>query len=146
LPPDWHVETLDEAVQRPPGGSRPWWATVLSVFCALTVVFLISRDLFVPHVRETEVWLGFELRGWLARLTAPLHWMIFGIGAWGFWSLRPWVWPWASVYAFSIAVGHLIWNLTSDSGGGWAPGLWQLALFSAPAVALLWARPTAYLR
>ena len=120
---------------------RPWWATVLSAFCTVTLIFLIARDVFVPHVRDTEVWFGFELRGALARLTAPLHWAIFAAAAWAFWSVRPWVWPWASVYAFYVAVSHLIWNLTSPSGGGWGPGLWQLLLFGIPAVALLWARP-----
>jgi hypothetical protein len=105
------------------------------------VVFLVVRDLWLPAVRDTEVWLGFELHGFWARATAPLHWAIFAVGAWGFWQLRPWIWPWASVYAFSIAVGHLAWNLTSEAGGGWTAGLWQLGLFSLPALALLWARP-----
>jgi hypothetical protein len=122
-------------------GARPRWATGLAAFCASTVVFLVVRDLFVPAARDTEVWLGFELHGRAARLTAPLHWAVFAAGAWGFWALRPWVWPWASIYAFQIALGHLVWNLTSTSGGGWAAGLWQLALLSLPAFVLLWARP-----
>jgi hypothetical protein len=122
---------------------RPHWATVLAVVCASTVVFLITRDVFVPQVRDTEVWFGFELHGWLAWLTAPLHWLIFGLAAWGYWTVRPWVWPWASVYLFYVAVGHLVWNLTSPSGGGWGAGVWQLALFSIPALATYWARPEA---
>lgn len=120
--------------------TRPWWATGLALFCAGTLLFLAARDLFVPHVRDTEVWLGFEVHGRAARLTAPLHWAVFAAGAWGYWHVRPWIWPWASVYAFVIAGSHLIWNLTSPSGGGLAAGLWQLALFSIPALALLWAR------
>jgi hypothetical protein len=124
-----------------PVRARPWWATALAAFCAGTVVFLAARDLSIPHVRETEVWLGIEVHGRLALLTAPLHWGIFALGAWGFWRTRPWVWPWASVYAFSIAVGHLVWNLTSPRGGGWVAGLGQLLLFSIPAIALLGARP-----
>lgn len=120
---------------------RPLWATGLALFCAATVAYLVARDLFVPEVRDTEVWLGFELRGWPARLTAPVHWAIFAAGAVGFWRQRGWVWPWASVYAFQIAIAHLVWNLTSPSGGGLVPGLWQLVLFSIPATALLWARP-----
>jgi len=121
--------------------TRPGWATALTAFCALTVAFLVYRDLFVPSVRDTEIWFGFELHGWPARLTAPLHWSIFGIGAWGYWTMRSWVWPWASVYALYVAISHLVWNLVSPSGGGWVPGLWQLALFMIPAVALLRARP-----
>lgn len=120
---------------------RPWWATSLSVVCASTVVFLVARDLALPEVRDTEVWLGLEVHGGLAWATAPLHWLIFAAGAWGFWTLRPWIWPWASIYAFQVALGHLVWNLTSAAGGGWSAGLWQLAVFCLPAVALLWARP-----
>lgn len=122
-------------------GPRPWWATTLAGFCAATVLFLVVRDLFVPEVRNTEVWFGLELRGVLAWVTAPLHWLVFAVGAWGYWFLRPWIWPWASVYAFYVAVSHLVWNVTSPAGGGWTDGLWQLAAFSVPAVLLLGARP-----
>lgn len=121
---------------------RPRWATALALFCGASVVFLVYRDLFVPHVREVEVWLGLELHGPLALVTAPLHWLVFVVGAWGFWTVRPWIWPWASVYALYVAVSHLVWNLASPNGGGWKAGLAQLVLFSLPAVALLWARPT----
>jgi hypothetical protein len=121
---------------------RPLRATALAAFCAATVVFLAVRDVLLPEVRDTEVWLGFELHGLAARGTAPLHWAIFAIGAWGFWHMRSWVWPWASAYALSIAVGHLVWNLTSDAGGGLVAGLWQLALFAIPAGVLWWARPS----
>ena len=116
---------------------------VLAIFCAATVGFLVYRDLYVPHVRDVEVWLGFELTGRAARLTAPLHWAIFAAGAWAFWTARSWVWPWATAYAAYIAVSHLVWNLVSPSGGGLGAGLWQLALFSLPVAVLLWARPPA---
>jgi hypothetical protein len=95
----------------------------------------------IADVRDVEVWFGYELRGGLAWLTAPLHWGLFAAGGWGFWYLRPWIWPWASVYAFYIAFSHLAWNVASPSGGGWAAGLSQLALFAVPALALLYARP-----
>jgi hypothetical protein len=113
----------------------------MAIFCASTVVFLVVRDLSIAEVRDVEVWLGLELHGWRAWLTAPLHWAVFALGARGFWLERPWVWPWASVYAFSIALGHLVWNLTSPSGRGWNAGLAQMTLFSIPAILLLFARP-----
>lgn len=121
--------------------SRPWWATAVAMFCLATVLFLVYRDVFVPGPRDTEIWFGFELKGRAARLTAPAHWAIFATGAWGFWRLRSWIWPWASLYAASIAFSHLIWNLTSASGGGLFTGATQAALFSLPALALLWAKP-----
>ena len=121
--------------------ARSRWATALALLCASTFVFLVTRDIFVPHVRNTEIWFGFELRGWLAWLTAPLHWLLFGLGAWGYWFLRPWIWPWASLYLFYVAVSHLVWNLTSPSGGGLDAGLWQLALFMIPALFVYWVGP-----
>ena len=113
----------------------------MACFLALSVAFLVYRDLFVAHARDVEIWFGFELRGSAALATAPLHWSIFALGAWGFWRLRHWIWPWASVYALTIAASHLVWNVTSAAGGGLWAGAWQFALFSLPAVALLWARP-----
>jgi hypothetical protein len=92
-------------------------------------------------VRAVEIWFGYELSGWLAIATAPLHYAIFAAGALGFWQCRRWVWPWAAVYAFYIAVSHLVWNLTSESGQGLEAGMLQLVLFSIPGVALLFARP-----
>lgn len=107
------------------------------------MLFLALRDALLPDVRAVEIWFGYELRGWLALATAPLHYAIFACGAWGYWHCRPWVWPAASVYAFYIAGSHLVWNLTSPEGGGPAAGVVQLLIFSIPAVALLFAKPGA---
>ena len=123
--------------------ARPWWATALAAFCAGTIPFLFLRDLLIPEVRDVEVWLGLELRGTAALATAPLHYAIFALGAVGFWRCRPWVWPWASVYALQIAFSHLVWNLTSPRGEGLEAGLVQLGLFSVPALLLYFARPPA---
>ncbi|HEX5067154.1 MAG TPA: hypothetical protein VFY49_13625 [Myxococcota bacterium] len=88
---------------------RPRWMTALACFCAATVVFLAYRDLFVPHVRDVEVWGGFEVHGAAARYTAPLHWLIFAVGAWGFWQAKPWIAPAAAAYTFYVALSHVIW-------------------------------------
>lgn len=119
---------------------RPLWSVGLALFCAATVLFLAWRDVFVPEARDVEVWFGFELRGGAALATAPLHWALYGFGAWSYWTQKRWVWPWASVYAFAIAISHGIWNFTSENGGGSADAAWQVAFFSLPALALLAAR------
>ena len=116
---------------------RPGWMTALAVFCLLTVAFLVSRDLFVAAARDVEVWLGFEVRGRAARLTAPLHWAIFGVGAWAFWTRRPWILPAAAAYAFYVALSHLIWSGASAQGPGWAAGVALALAFSVPGFALL---------
>ena len=111
--------------------------TALALFCAATVVFLAVRDVFVPQVRDVEVWFGFELRGAAARLTAPLHWAIFALGAWGFWRARPEIVPAAAGYIFYVALSHLIWNEVSPNGHGWIAGLAQAAAISVPGILLL---------
>jgi hypothetical protein len=114
--------------------------TALAVFCAGTVLFLVPRDLFFAETRDVEVWLGFEVRGAAALVTAPLHWAIFAVGAWGFWRSRPWILPGAAAYAFYVALSHLIWSEASPNGNGWPIGLLQALVLSAPGVLLLRAR------
>jgi hypothetical protein len=109
----------------------------LALLCAATVVFLAARDLLVPEVRDVEVWLGFELHGRAARLTAPLHWAIFAFGAFAFWRAKPWIWPAAAAYVLYVALSHLIWSEASPHGRGWPAGLAQAAAISLVAVLLL---------
>jgi hypothetical protein len=114
--------------------------TAMAVFCLATVAFLVLRDLFLPETRDVEVWLGFEVRGTAARLTAPLHWGIFALGAWGFWRCRAWVVPSAAAYTLYVALSHLVWSEASPNGRGWPIGLLQALAISIPAVLLLRAR------
>jgi len=114
--------------------------TALAVFCFATVVVLVLGDLFVDRRRSVEIWFGFELRGTAALLTAPLHWLVFLAGAWGFWFQRPWILSAAAVYAFYVALSHLVWSEVSPQGRGWPVGLLQALALSIPGVLLLRAR------
>ena len=116
---------------------RPIWMTAMSVSCLATVAFLVPRDLFLDRTREVEVWLGFELQGTAALLTAPLHWVIYLVGAWAFWTQRSWILPSAAAYLFYIALSHLIWSEVSPHGGGWPAGLVQALAISVPGGLLL---------
>jgi hypothetical protein len=118
-------------------GARSCAETALALFCAAIVVFLAARDLLLPEIGDVEVWLGFEVRGRTARLSAPLHWAIFAIGAWAFWRAKPWIWTAAAAYLFYVAASHLIWSEVSPNGGGWPAGLLQAAGFSLLGVLLL---------
>jgi hypothetical protein len=111
--------------------------TALAAFCLLSVLFLVPRDLFVAHTRDVEVWFGFELHGAAARLSAPLHWAIFAVGAWGFWRARPWIVPAAAGYCFYVAASHLVWSEASPNGQGWPMGVAQAAVLSLPGWLLL---------
>ncbi len=109
----------------------------MALFCVATVLFLIPRDLFYSDARFVEVWFGFELHGLAAQLTAPLHWAIFALGAWGFWQHKPWIAHAAAGYVFYVALSHLVWSEVSPKGNGWPIGLLQAAAFSLPGFLLL---------
>ncbi len=129
----------------PESDERPRWMTAMAALCLVTVIFLVPRDLFFPETRDVEVWFGFELRGTAALLTAPIHWAIFAVGAWAFWTRQPWIVPAAAGYAFYIALSHLVWSEVSPNGRGWPTGLLQAAVLSVPGFLLLraWRRSAA---
>jgi len=108
-----------------------------ALFCAATVIFLAARDLFDADARGVEVWLGFEVHGRAALWSAPLHWALFAVGAWAFWSERPWILPAAAGYAFLVAASHLVWSVASPRGHGLAAGLALAAALSIPGLLLL---------
>jgi hypothetical protein len=109
------------------------------------VVFLVPRDLFFAETRDVEVWLGFEVRGLAALLSAPVHWAIFAIGAWAFWTRSPWILPWAAGYVFYVALSHLVWSEASPNGRGWPSGLVQALVIAIPGMLLLRAQRRARL-
>ena len=120
-----------------PGPTRPWWMTALAGICLLALIINVPRDLFFRATREVEVWFGIEVRGPWALVSAPLHWALFAVGAWGFWSARPWVVPCAAAYVFYVALSHLIWSEASPNGRGWEIGLIQAVAISGFGVLLL---------
>lgn len=122
--------------------ARPWWMNLLFVFCVYMTFVYLPFDLFYkPVAADEEVWFGFTLHGWAAKATAPLHWLIYGAGAYGFWKMRPWMWPWAALYVAQVAVAMAVWNLLDPRGQGLLAAAVGAALFAVPAVALWRARP-----
>jgi hypothetical protein len=116
---------------------RSRWHLGLAAFCLLALAVTVPRDLFVAGPRDVEVWLGFELHGAAARLTAPIHWAIFSFGAWAAWTRKPWILTAAAGYAFYVALAHLVWSEASPHGHGIWLGLLQAALLSIPGWLLL---------
>lgn len=117
--------------------TRPRWMTIAAALCLVTLAVAVFRDLFVADSRAVEVWFGLEVRGWRAVLTAPIHWAIFAIGAWGFWTGAPWIIPCAAGYLFYAAFSHLVWSEASAHGRGWPIGLVQALAISAVGYLLL---------
>jgi len=122
---------------------RPGWMNAVMLFCAFMAFVYVPWDLLVkPVALDEEVWLGVRLHGWAAKATAPLHGAIYAALAYGFWRMRPWMWPWAAVYAGVIAVSMLVWSLLYlDSRWNLALGLASAAPFVALGLALHRARP-----
>jgi len=98
---------------------------ILMFCCAFLAFVYIPWDLFCkPVASDAEAWFGILLRGWAAKATEPLHWAIYIAGAYGFWRMRPWMWPWAAAYAAQLAIGCLVWEVVYAGGlGGWSAGL-----------------------
>ncbi len=117
---------------------RPWWMNLLMLFCMYMAIVHMPWDLFVkPVAHDAEAWFGFLLHGWWAKLTEPVHWAIYAAGAYGFWRMRAWMWPWAALYAAEVAVGMFIWNVAYVGGfRGWLAGLASVVPLAAITLAL----------
>lgn len=96
---------------------RPLWMNVLMVFCAYMTFIYMPFDLFYkPVEQDKEVWFGFMLHGWWAKATEPLHWLIYGAGMYGFLQMKSWMFPWAALYTFQVAISMLVWSLLYGGG------------------------------
>jgi hypothetical protein len=130
---DWIRERLAE---------RPAWMNALLLFCAFMTFVYLPWDFFVKSVAlDEEVWFGIRFHGWLAKLLELPHWFVYGAGTLGFWHMRRWMWPWASLYTGQVALGFFVWPLVYVGGfGSWVLALAGAAVFGALALALWRAR------
>jgi short-subunit dehydrogenase len=122
---------------------RPWWMNLLMYFCMYMAFIHIPIDfLFTPLARDEQVWFGIVWRGLAAKIGELAHWAVFAAGAFGFWHMRTWMWPWAAVYAAQVTFSMVVWFLFYRGGlGGFVATLISLAFFGG-ITALLWrARP-----
>ena len=120
---------------------RSWWMNLIFYFCVYMTVIYMPFDIFYkPVAQDQEIWFGFTLNGWWAKATAPLHWLIYGLGAYGFWRMKTWMWPWAAVYAAQVVIAMFVFNLVDEHGRGVLGGLIAAALFAVPMIALWRAR------
>ena len=116
---------------------RPWWMNFVFAWCLVLAVGVSIEVAVRPVAEDVEVVFGIELYGWAAKVGGVLHAAIFVTGAWGFWKMAAWMWPWAAVYVFQVALAHLVWSEWSERGNGWPIGLLQAVLISGLGV-LLW--------
>ena len=121
---------------------RPGWMNVLLGFCAyMTFVYMPFDFFWKPVARDQEVWFGVVLTGLAAKATEPLHWALYAAGAYGFWHMRAWMWPWAALYAGQVAIAMALWPILHFGGfKGVAMGAVSFVPFAAIAAALWNAR------
>jgi hypothetical protein len=130
---DWFREQL---------GRRPAWMNALLGFCVWMAFVYVPWDFFVkPVAEDAEAWFGFLLRGWAAKATEPIHFAIYAAGAYGFWRMRPWMWPWASLYTAQVAIGMAVWPVMHFGGArGVLLAVASVVPFTALTIALWRAR------
>ena len=125
---DWRVELA----------KRPWWMNLMFGFCLYMTFIYLPFDFFWKAVEhDEEVWFGLTLAGWAAKATEPLHWLIYGFGAYGFWKMRSWMWPWAPIYLAQVSFAMFVYGLMGrHSTAGWPAAVFAGALFLIPTIAL----------
>jgi short-subunit dehydrogenase len=99
-------------------GRRPWWMNALMAFCAFMAFVYVPWDLMMKPTRfDDEVWFGVRFHGvWAKWLELP-HWFVYAAGAYGFWRMRRWMWPWAAVYTAQVALSFLVFPVLYGRGG-----------------------------
>ena len=114
----------------------------LLLFCAYMALVYLPWDIFVKPIEvDEEVWFGILFTGRAAKLLAIPHWAVYAAGMIGFWGMRSWMWPWASVYVAQVAFGMALWPILERGGPvGWVTGIVAGCVFAIPAVALWRAR------
>lgn len=122
-PKYWKSEPPMESLRRVFAG-RPWWMNASMLFCAYMTFIYMPFDVFLkPVAEDQEVWFGYMLTGWAAKATEPFHWAIYAAGTYGFLRMRPWMWPWASLYVGQIVFGMVVWGALYGQGSPGAVGL-----------------------
>jgi nucleoside triphosphate diphosphatase len=139
------TDRLRERLRRYPLSVRAVFA--FSLF--MTFVYM-PYDFFMKPFTQSiaaaeEVWFGLMLRGWTAKLTEPIHWLIYAALAYGFYHERPWAWTLAALYTLQVAVGTLVWTVLYASYGaiGNVLAVVVALLFAALAASVWRARPAA---
>jgi short-subunit dehydrogenase len=112
--------------------ARPWWMNALMVFSGYMAFVYLPWDIFIkPAALDEEVWFGVRFHGGTAKFLALFHWAIYAAGAYGFRRMKPWMWPWAAVYAGQVSLGMMIWNWVYVGGFlGFLLGLLSFAPFA----------------
>jgi len=122
---------------------RPAWMNALMFFCVFMAAIQLPVDFFhTPVAHDDQVWFGIVLHGWAAKLGEIAHWLVYAAGAYGFWHMRTWMWPWAAAYAGQVAFSMFIWFAVQRGGArGFLLALLSLIPFGGLTLLLWRSRP-----
>ncbi|MDG2420326.1 MAG: hypothetical protein P8N40_01335 [Gammaproteobacteria bacterium] len=96
---------------------RPHWMNTVMFFCFYMTFIYLPWDIFVkPLADDQEVWFGILFYGWLAKLGGALHWIVYGLFAFGLWGMRSWLHPWIEIYILQVALSMLLWGAFENGG------------------------------
>ena len=86
-------------------------------FCIFMAAIQLPLDILgTPVARDDQVWFGIVLHGWMAKVGEIAHWIVYAAGAYGFWHMRTWMWPWAAVYSAQVTFAMFIWFAVHRGG------------------------------
>ena len=89
--------------------SRPWWMNLMLLFCTYMTFVYLPWDIFVkPAEIDEEVWFGVRFHGTAAKIAAVPHWIVYGLGTVGFYGMKGWMHPWASVYLLQVTIAFAV--------------------------------------
>jgi len=122
---------------------RPWWMNGLMYFCFIMAAIALPLDFFrTPVAHDDQVWFGIVWHGVWAKAGELAHWAVYAAGAYGFWRLRTWMWPWAAVYAGQVAFSMFVWFAVHRGGaGGFIVALLSLLPYGGLTLLLWRSRP-----
>jgi len=95
-------------IRNPPAVGAVYLFCLFMCFVYLPYDFMV-KPLFRGIEAAEEVWFGYMLRGFSAKLTEPLHWAIYAALAYGFSRERSWAWTCAALYIVQVAIGSVVW-------------------------------------
>jgi hypothetical protein len=126
---------------------RPIWMNLLFLFCLFMTLIYSPFDIFTkPYDEWRDVWFGYTLTGWWAKAGEQVHWLVYGFGAYGFWKMKSWMWPWAAMYCAQVAIAMVVFSLLRAmelgelTGKSLMPALVVGSVFAVPTIALWRAR------
>jgi len=97
---------------------RPRFVVVLALAAAVIGAIELFGLFLRPLEHYEQVWFGYQFYGAAARVAAVPHVIIYFVGAWGLWRLRPWARIGAMVYLGYMLASFMIWGVRDyDSEG-----------------------------